>query len=86
MSDIQHLDAPPGGSSGWFAVDVMRSKRHSRDWVVLMIDVDPDDMASRSWDDPVWLYVHPKNCRPTAPKGRHCWVRLQGKYRNRDAA
>jgi hypothetical protein len=40
---IEYLDRPP---AGWFALDVMRKEVRKWDWVVLMIDVHPDDYCS----------------------------------------
>jgi hypothetical protein len=35
---IEYLDRP---ALGWFVLDVMREKVRGRDWVALMIDVEP---------------------------------------------
>ena len=40
MSDTEYLDRPPTGD--WFVLDIMPKDQRSRDWVALMIDVDPD--------------------------------------------
>jgi hypothetical protein len=40
---IEYLDAPP---PGWFVLDVMRERARKRDWVALLIDVDPDDFVN----------------------------------------
>jgi hypothetical protein len=51
---IEYLDRPP---SGWFALDVMQRKEGSRDWVALMVDVDPDDLRSHPTHDYRWLRI-----------------------------
>jgi hypothetical protein len=40
---MEYLDRPP---AGWFVVEVMpkKAKRGKRDWVALMMDVDPDEI------------------------------------------
>ena len=38
----EFLDRPPAGD--WFALDVMREAPRKRRWVVLMIDVHPDEL------------------------------------------
>jgi hypothetical protein len=43
---------------GWFALDVMRQKPRKRDWVALMVDVDPDDLKHCACDFPALFYVH----------------------------
>ena len=67
MTTVQFLDRPP---PGWFVLDVMREKARRRDWVALMIDVDPDDFIT-----------HRANTKEPG-----CWVRIPGKHRHRDAA
>jgi len=42
MTAIEFLDRPP---TGWFVLDVMRFEARKRNWVALMIDVDPDDLG-----------------------------------------
>jgi hypothetical protein len=37
----EHLDRLP---PDWFALDVMPEKDGSRNWVALLVDVDPDDL------------------------------------------
>ena len=44
MTTIEFLDRPP---TGWFVLDVMRCEARKRNWVALMIDVDPDELGSR---------------------------------------
>ncbi len=63
---IEYLDSPP---VGWFVLDIRREKRN-RDWVALMIDVDPDAFISGA-------------AFPTAPL---CLVRIPGAHKRRDAA
>jgi len=41
MTAIEYLDRPP---TGWFVLDVMRKEARKRDWVALMVDVDPDHL------------------------------------------
>jgi hypothetical protein len=65
---IEFLDRPP---TGWFVLDVMRREPRKRDWVALMIDVDPDDFVNR---------------RAGMHATRNCWVRIPGKHATRDAA
>jgi hypothetical protein len=40
ISTIEYVERPP---PGWFVLDVMRKKARSRDWVALLVDVDPGD-------------------------------------------
>jgi hypothetical protein len=40
MVAMPEVNSPP---AGWFVLEVMRRERHSWHWVVLMIDVDPDE-------------------------------------------
>jgi hypothetical protein len=40
---LEYLDSP---APGWFALDVMRQKRRSQNWVALMIDVNPADFLA----------------------------------------
>jgi hypothetical protein len=44
MTAVKYLDRPP---AGWFVLDVMKTNSRKRDWVALMIDVDPDDFIAR---------------------------------------
>jgi hypothetical protein len=43
----EYLDHPP---PGWFVLDVMKKESRKRDWVALMIDVDPDDFVNHRRD------------------------------------
>ena len=61
MTTIEYLDRPP---TGWFALDVVRKEARKWDWVVLMVDVHPDDLKNCTCDFPALFYVHPKNYRP----------------------
>jgi hypothetical protein len=83
MTTIEYLDRPP---AGWFALDVMRKEARKWDWVVLMVDVHPDDLKTCTCDFPALLYVHPKDYRPGERKAQQRWVRVPGKHRNKDAA
>jgi hypothetical protein len=83
MTIIEYLDLP---STGWFALDVMRKEARKWDWVVLMVDVHPDDLKTCTCDFPALFYVHPKDYRPGNRRAQQRWVRVPGKYRNRDAA
>jgi hypothetical protein len=67
MTTIEYLDRPP---TGWFVLDVMRCQARKRDWVALMIDIDPDC--------PDW--------RDGSRRARNAFVRVPGKHRNKDAA
>jgi hypothetical protein len=71
---------------GWFALDVMKAKARGRDWVALLIDIDPDELENCECDFPAKFYVHPKDYKPGVRKARQAWFRLPGKYRNKDAA
>jgi hypothetical protein len=79
---IEIVDRPP---SGWFALDVVRRAR-KRDWVALMIDVNPDDLKTCTCDFPALFYVRPNEHRPGDRIARQRWVRVPGKHRNKDAA
>lgn len=84
MTTTEYLDRPP---AGWHALDVMKSgKGGSRDWVALMIDVHPDDLK-HCLCETAFLYVHPNEYKPDGSRSaREAWVRVPGKYRNKDAA
>ena len=83
MTAIEYLDRPP---TGWFVLDVIRREARKRDWVALMIDVDPDDLKNCVCEFPALFYVNPKDYRPGPRRTCQCWVRIPGKHRNRDAA
>jgi hypothetical protein len=83
MRAIKYLDRPP---AGWFALDVVRIEAGKSDWVVLMVDVHPDDLKTCTCDFPALFYVHPKDYRPGERKAQQRWVRVPGKHRNKDAA
>jgi hypothetical protein len=65
---IEYLDRPP---FGWFPFTVMRKEWRKWDWVVVMIDVPPDDYVAH---------------RVATGTVRSAWVRIPGKHRNKDAA
>jgi hypothetical protein len=77
------LERPP---AGWFVLGVMRKVQRGRDWVALMIDVEPDDLKNCACEFPALFYVHPKEWRPGPRKAQQQWVRIPGKHRNKDAA
>jgi hypothetical protein len=81
---VEALDHPP--EDDWFVLDVMRAKSRGWDWTALMVDVDPDDLKNCKCDFPALFYVHSKEYRPGTRSARQVWVRVPGKYRNRDAA
>src|SRR5438094_4585133 len=81
--NIEYLDRP---QAGWFALDVMREKARKRDWVALMVDVDPDELKHCVCKI-AFLYVHPNEYRPDGSRtAREAWVRVPGKHKNKDAA
>jgi hypothetical protein len=80
---LEYLDHPP---AGWFALDVVRTEARKWDWIALMIDVDPDDLATCICAFPALFYVHPKDYRPGTRTARQHWVRIPGKHKNWDAA
>jgi hypothetical protein len=83
MPVIEYLDRPP---TGWFALDVMRKEKSKWDWVVLMVDVHPDELK-HCLCKTAFLYVHPNEYRPDGSRtAREAWVRIHGKHRNVDAA
>ena len=83
MADIKYLDRPP---SGWFALDVMREKARKRNWIALLVDVDPDNLKVCACDFPALFYVHPKDYRPGDRTVHQGWFRIPGKHEDRDAA
>lgn len=83
MTDIEYLDRPP---ADWFVLDVMRKEARKLDWIVLMVDVDPDQLNTCTCDFPALFYVHPKDYRPGERKVQQRWVRVPGKHKNRNAA
>lgn len=83
MSTVETLDLPP---AGWHALDVMKEHGRKPDWVALMIDVHPDDLKTCACEFPALFYVHPKTYRPGLRKAQQRWLRIPGKYRNKDAA
>jgi hypothetical protein len=60
MTAIQYLDQPP---AGWFVLDVMRQEDRGREWVVLMVDIHPDEPKNCICDFPALFYVNPKDYR-----------------------
>ena len=53
QTPIEYLDRPP---AGWFALDVMKAGSGRKwDWVVLMIDVPPDELKHLPVQDGVSL-------------------------------
>ncbi len=83
MTAVDYLDCP---APGWFALDVMRESERKRDWVALMVDVDPDELKTCACEFPALFYVHPKEYRPGPRKAQQRWLRIPGKHRNKDAA
>jgi hypothetical protein len=83
MSEIEYLDRLP---AGWFALDVMREKDHSRGWVALMVYVDPAELK-HCLCKIAFLYVHSNEYRPDGSRtAREAWFRVPGKHRNKEAA
>jgi hypothetical protein len=85
IQKLPYLDRPP---EGWFLLDVMRARSRSWSWVALMVDVDPDELKRCHSQGVALLYVHPDEYRPD-PNGRvvrEAWLRIPGKFRNKDAA
>lgn len=78
------LDRPP---AGWHALDVMKSGRGRKwDWVLFMVDVHPDELK-HCLCRTAFLYVHPNDYKPTPGRvAQEAWVRVPGKYRNKEAA
>lgn len=83
MTGVEYAPKPP---AGWFILDVMRREDRGRDWVALMIDVNPDDLSTCVCEFPALFYVHPNDYRPGSRSARQCWVRIVGRHRSRDAA
>jgi hypothetical protein len=83
MPTIEYLDRPP---PGWFLLDVMRKEARRWDWCAFMIDVHPDELKHYR-SKTAFLYVHPSEYRPDERRTvREAWVRIPGRYRNKDAA
>ncbi|TAH67636.1 MAG: hypothetical protein EWM45_06650 [Rhodopseudomonas palustris] len=82
-NDLPTLDKPP---AGWHVLSVARSASRSRDWLALMISVDPADLKNCECDFPAKLWVHPKEYRPGPRRALQCWVRVPGKHRSESAA
>jgi len=80
---VVYLDRP---TAGWFPLDIMYESDSKRDWVALMIDVEPDDLESCTCEFPALLYVHPKKYRPGPRKVEQRWLRVPGEHRNKAAA
>jgi hypothetical protein len=80
---IEYLDRVP---SDWFALDVMPEKSRSRNWVALLVDVDPDELKNCICNGPAMLYVHPNDYRPRDRIARQAWFRVPGKHKNKDLA
>lgn len=82
---IEYLDRP---AAGWFPLAVTKASGAGRkwDWCVLMIDVHPDELK-HCHCKVAWLYVHPDDYNPTPGRvAQEAWVRLPGKYRDKEAA
>lgn len=58
MTAIEYFDRL---EPGWFALEVMRRRDRSRDWVALMVDVDPDEFANTPTARQRWLIIPGKH-------------------------
>jgi len=58
MTEPSFVDTPP---RGWFIFEVFRHHRRGWDWVVLMIDVDPDDRPIGRSAREVWVRIPGKH-------------------------
>jgi hypothetical protein len=63
------LDRPP---PGWFVLDVMKKVARKSDWVALMIDVHPADLAKGRTARQCWVRIAGKHRSRTA-----AWDALQ---------
>jgi hypothetical protein len=43
MTAKEYLDRPP---PGWFVLEIMQQRLRGRDWVALVIDVDPEELRA----------------------------------------
>ena len=84
-SELQTLDRPP---AGWHLLTVapIGETARCRDWVALMVDVDPADLKNCQVDFPALFWVHPKEYRPGERRASQCWVTIPGKHRGQNAA
>ena len=82
-SGPEYLDRLP---ADWFVLDVMPDKDGSRNWVALLVDVDPDELKNCECNFPALFYVAPDDYRPGFRKTRQAWFRLPGEYRGRKKA
>src|SRR6516165_350199 len=57
-----------------------------RDWVALMVDVDPAQLRSCVCDFPARFYVRPADYLPEGRPVQQCLVSIPGKHRNADGA
>jgi hypothetical protein len=77
------LDRPP---AGWFILDVMKAGGGRRwEWLALMIDVDRDELK-HCLCKTAFLWVHPNEYKPGTRTAQEAWVRIPGKYRDKEAA
>jgi len=68
---------------GWFVLDVMQAKAREKNWLALMIDVDPDELKNCICDVPALFYVRPVDHVPGDRTVRQRWFRIPGRYRNK---
>jgi hypothetical protein len=82
-SNIEYIDRP---APRWFPLTVMRAKGRERDWVALMVDVDPADLKKCRCDFQALFYVDPKSYRPGDRVAQQRWLRIEGKHKSLAAA
>jgi hypothetical protein len=44
MTEIEYHDRPP---AGWFVLEIMQQRVRGREWIALLIDVDPEDYRAK---------------------------------------
>ncbi|MGA9947475.1 MAG: hypothetical protein WBQ24_04445 [Xanthobacteraceae bacterium] len=66
---------------GWFVLD--QAKAREKNWLALMIDVDPDELKNCICDLPALFYVRPIDHLPGDRMVRQRWFRIPGRHLNK---
>jgi hypothetical protein len=61
MDSSTDLDRPP---PGWFVLDIMKKTARKWDWVALMTDVHPEDLANGRTVRQCWVRIPGKHRDP----------------------
>jgi hypothetical protein len=71
---------------GWFVLDVMQAKAREKNWLALMIDVDPEELKNCICDVPALFYVRAVDHLPGDRRVRQRWFRIPGRHLSKKMA